>query len=91
MPAATHSGRGSREAGNDRGDPRGDRCDRALQHRRVGWTTLHAPLVVTERWRHSYDAVGWKKDRLAVGLSKWVLAPWAIWAAVYVWGFFIQH
>lgn len=32
-------------------------------------------------------AIGWKRESLAAGLSKWVLAPWALWAAVFVWGF----
>lgn len=36
-------------------------------------------------------AVGWNKERFASSLSKWTLAPWALWAAVYVWGFFIKH
>lgn len=32
-------------------------------------------------------AVGWKKDRLATTLSRFVLAPWGLWALVFVWGF----
>lgn len=32
-------------------------------------------------------AVGWNKDKLAGMLSKLVLAPWALWALVFVWGF----
>jgi hypothetical protein len=28
------------------------------------------------------------KDELLVKLSRWMLAPWALWAVVFVWGFF---
>jgi histidine ammonia-lyase len=31
--------------------------------------------------------VGWNKDKMAASLSKLVLAPWALWALVFVWGF----
>ena len=39
-------------------------------------------LTVVGLW-----AVGWAKDKLAGTLAKFVLAPWALWALVFVWGF----
>jgi len=32
-------------------------------------------------------AVGWGKEKLSATLSRWMLAPWALWAIVFVWGF----
>jgi len=33
-------------------------------------------------------AVQKKKDELLATLAKWALAPWALWAFVFVWGFY---
>jgi hypothetical protein len=33
-------------------------------------------------------AVQKKRDDLLTKLSKWALAPWALWAVVFVWGFY---
>jgi hypothetical protein len=35
-------------------------------------------------------AVQKSKDALLANLSKWALAPWALWAFVFVWGFILN-